>query len=170
MPKLKHVEGLRGSAPTHGHTLEKRRSPEFYAWDNMMQRCFNKKNPSYKNYGGRGITVAPALQDFFRFLEEVGPRPSPGLTLERKNNERGYEPGNLHWATRKKQQRNTRRCRMLTFNDKTQSLPEWAEEKGIERGTLASRLRYGWSLERALTPTLVKSGRPRLHPRQNGHP
>lgn len=89
---------------THGmaHT------PTWTAWKDMKARCFNPKLRNYKNYGGRGITVCSRwLQSFKNFLSDMGERPD-GLTLERKNNNGNYEPGNCKWANRSDQCKNTR--------------------------------------------------------------
>jgi hypothetical protein len=165
----KHVRGIQGSVAKHGHTTGRRRSPEFTAWFSMLQRCEDENHPSFHNYGGRGIKVHPTLKSFEAFLKEVGERPSPECTLDRKDNERGYEPGNIRWATRSVQQKNRRTNRKLTFKGETKALVEWAEEYKIEPGTLSSRLRYGWSVKDALTTPLTKSGRPRKRPRRFSH-
>lgn len=91
---------------THGKTG----SSEFHAWVNMMQRCYNLDHPNYLLYGGRGIKVcADWKQSFINFYRDMGDKPSPELTLERIDNERGYEPSNCKWATMKEQSNNTRR-------------------------------------------------------------
>jgi len=74
----------------------------------MHARCKNPKHKFYKNYGGRGITVCERWDDFANFLADVGERPSHDLTLDRKNNDLGYHPDNVRWATRSEQQRNKR--------------------------------------------------------------
>ena len=76
-------------------------------WQQMIQRCENPKDPSYKNYGGRGILVCERWNEFKRFLEDMGERPA-GLTLDRENNDGNYEPKNCRWATRKEQNQNKR--------------------------------------------------------------
>lgn len=88
--------------------------PEYGAWSAMVQRCTNPKTKYFQNYGGRGITVCAAWLGrggFVRFIEHVGRRPSDVHTIERIDNERGYEPGNVRWATRLEQMQNTRRSR-----------------------------------------------------------
>lgn len=83
---------------------------EYTAWKNMKQRCNNKNHPDYKDYGGRGIVVSKELENnFFLFLAEVGEAPSPEYSLEREDNMKGYELGNLCWATAKEQRNNQRR-------------------------------------------------------------
>ncbi len=78
----------------------------------MVRRCENPRHPQYRDYGGRGITVFPAWHDpavYVRYVEQVlGPRPAPGYTIDRIDNDRGYEPGNLRWATRSEQNANQR--------------------------------------------------------------
>lgn len=75
------------------------------------QRCYNPKNPKYEHYGGRGIKMCDKwLHDFAAFLADVGPAPK-GKTLDRKDVDGDYEPGNVRWATHLVQGRNTRRTR-----------------------------------------------------------
>ena len=86
-------------------------SSEYTSWAGMFQRCTNPKNQDYADYGGRGIQVWKAWKDFRNFLKDVGPKPSPKLSLDRINNEGNYEPGNVRWATQAQQVRNSRKRR-----------------------------------------------------------
>jgi len=120
-------------------------------WANMRARCNNPNHRKYKDYGGRGIRVCDRWSDFTLFAKDMGERPSDKHELDRKNRNGHYEPGNVQWATRKHQMRNTSRTRMLTLNGLTFCATEWAERLGVSKHTLASRLKLGWSDERVLT-------------------
>lgn len=88
---------------THGQT----NSPEYKAWIAMKSRCLNKNDQSYPLYGGRGIMVCDIWRkDFAAFLDHVGHRPFQEAQIDRIDNNRGYEPGNMRWTTRKENTRN----------------------------------------------------------------
>jgi len=75
----------------------------------MLQRCLNPKNKAFKNYGARGIAVCDRWRlSFDAFFADVGRRPGKACSLERIDNDRGYEPGNCRWATTAEQRRNSR--------------------------------------------------------------
>lgn len=128
----------------------------YKTWDNMKQRCFNKGNKGYSNYGGRGIGVCKRWMSFENFLEDMGKKPK-GMSIERRNNNRGYSLENCYWATQSEQSRNRRNTRKITFQGKTLCLADWADKIGINRASLWYRLyRYNWTIDRALT--LKKKG------------
>lgn len=94
---------------THGM----RRHYLYGRWAAMVSRCTNKNHSSYKRYGGRGVTVCSRWKDSFAaFLEDMGEPASPELTIERMDNNKGYEPGNCKWATRREQGQNTSHCKL----------------------------------------------------------
>lgn len=125
---------------THGHAG----TPEYETWQGMKNRCCNKNAPVYKNYGGRGITLCDKWQTFEGFLEDMGKRPN-GCTLERLDNNKGYEKSNCVWATIEQQARNTRQNKFITFNGETLCMTDWAKKTGIPYPTIQDRRRKGLS-------------------------
>lgn len=128
---------------------------EYSAWYNMLARCDNPKNPRYDSYGGRGITVHHDWRNFQRFLEDVGPKPTPKHSLDRwPNNDGNYEPGNVKWSTGREQQRNRGVNRILTVNGESMPIIEWAERMGVSAPVIGQRIDiHKWSVEDAvLTP------------------
>lgn len=84
--------------------------PLYGVYNNMLSRCYKTYNPAYGNYGGRGIKVCErwrGVDGFQNFVADMGKRPV-GLTLDRENNDGGYEPDNCRWVTRTEQSRNKR--------------------------------------------------------------
>jgi hypothetical protein len=97
----------------HGETSNGRRSAEYRAWCSMKTRCYNSSVESWDDYGRRGIQVCKRWRDSFEnFLADMGRRPSPRHSIERKDNDGNYEPGNCVWATRTVQARNTRSTKL----------------------------------------------------------
>lgn len=114
----------------------------------MFDRTGNPRNPSFRYYGGRGITVCNRWRSFENFLADMGQRPA-GKSIDRIDNDGNYEPGNCRWATRVEQMRNTRRSR---------SIAAAAEAAGVKIHTVETRLARGWNLARALS---IPSGQTR---------
>lgn len=85
-----------------------REHPLYSVWAAMLARCTNPNEPSYKNYGGRGIAVTPRWHHFKNFVADMGPKPHGKLTLERRNNDLGYSKKNCIWASRTEQALNRR--------------------------------------------------------------
>jgi hypothetical protein len=132
------------------------KSPEYSIYKSMKKRCMNPNDGSYDNYGGRGIRVCgrwlePDGRGFLNFLEDMRPRPSKTLSIERELVDGDYCPENCHWATKTEQGRNRRNNHLLTFNDKTQCIAAWAEELGYSPYLIHNRLRRGWSVAETLT-------------------
>jgi hypothetical protein len=99
---------------THGHTVGRKQSSEYQSWHAMIRRCEDPAIARYGRYGGRGITVCQRWRDsFVAFLADMGPKPGRGYSIERKDNDGNYEPGNCRWATPTEQSRNTSRSRNL---------------------------------------------------------
>lgn len=125
--------------------------PEYKIWEGIVQRCCNPNNNRYADYGGRGIRLFPAWRlSYALFIKDVGRR-FKGATIERIDNNQGYVPGNVRWATRREQQRNMRSNRWLEFGDEIRTVTEWANHLGVRPQTITTRLSRGWSVERTLT-------------------
>lgn len=105
---------------SHGMT----KTPTYNSWKRMVQRCTNKRNLGFKNYGGRNIDICEHWLTFENFFEDMGKRPK-GFTIERISNDRGYSKENCEWATIKTQLNNTRRQKwFFAYNENT---GEWVE-------------------------------------------
>lgn len=132
----------------HGETLTRLHK----IWESMIARCEYEKHPYFKDYGGRGITVCAEWHDYLVFRKwALTHGYSDTLTIDRINNEQGYNPENCKWSTMKEQQNNRRNNRRLTFNDVTKTITEWSEIVGINKTTIKERLNSGWTVESALT-------------------
>jgi hypothetical protein len=143
----------------HGHLKNRKTSKTYNIWRDMIQRCTNSNYKEYKYYGGRGLTVCERWRGengFINFLEDMGEPPGPEYQIDRINNNLGYYKENCRWTTAKQNSRNKRNNRFITLNDKTKCIAEWAEELIIYYRTILSRLRYGWSIEKALTTPVEK--------------
>lgn len=93
----------------HGASRFGRLSPEYISWRGILQRCADPNCKAWKYYGGRGIKVSRLWRhDFAAFLAHVGKRPSRKHSIDRINNDRGYFPGNVRWATAVQQANNRR--------------------------------------------------------------
>jgi len=120
---------------------------EYIAWKDILRRCIDSGHPSYENYGGRGITVCEEwVGNFHAFYEHVGAAPARH-SIDRIDNNKGYEPGNVRWATTKIQCNNRRNTVYITANGQTKSLAEWAEQLGVVYSKLFYRYQHGWTHE-----------------------
>jgi hypothetical protein len=143
----KKPEALAAAKRTHGMTD----TPEYRVWQHVITRCYNPNADKYEYYGGRGISVCARWRESFSaFLEDMGPRPSPKHQLDRKDNDGNYEKANCRWATRIEQANNKRSNHLLTLDGRTQSVASWGRELGISGRTIITRLRRGWTVDRAL--------------------
>ena len=146
-------EMLVGRITKHGQARERDRNPIYTCWAGMKARCFNSNELAYKNYGGRGITVCNEwlnFEPFYRWAISSGYK--HGLEIDRINNNGNYEPSNCRWVTDNENRLNTRRNRLITINNETKPVTIWSQESGITRGTIYSRIRYGWAESDLLKP------------------
>ena len=125
-------------------------SPEYRAWLNMRARCKNPNARGFADYGGRGIWVDKRWDSFERFFSDMGPRPSPEHTLERKDNNGPYAKTNCRWATRREQARNRRSSLRIKYDGREQIAAEWIRELGINGNVFYQRVHKGWDPLHAL--------------------
>lgn len=141
------------SITTHGATRGGRRLAEYGIWRSMLARCRNPNVAAFPRYGGRGVLVVSRWNSFENFIADMGFRQSNEYSLDRINNDGHYEPGNVRWATRREQARNTRKTIFLTVGGVTRSAAEWSELTGINQDTITSRIRRGEIGQLALLPS-----------------
>lgn len=144
-------ERNKGTEIKHGHARRGvKLSPTYKTWQSMMTRCYNSGVKSFKDYGGRGITVCNEWHHFENFLSSMGERPT-GTTLDRKNNAKGYSPSNCRWATKFEQARNTRANHIVDYDGHHMTQIEFSERINMKRQTVSWRLRHGWTPEQVAT-------------------
>lgn len=128
------------------HGLTKTRT--YNTWASMLQRCYNPKNKSFHNYGGRGIKVCDSWQNSFeQFYADVGERPTSLHSLDRIDNNGNYEPNNVKWSLPYEQANNTRRNHILEYQDKKLSMSQAARMIGISYSKLKKRIYKGRTLQ-----------------------
>ena len=117
-------------------------SVEYKAWAEAKQRCHNPSNEKFKWYGARGISVCDEWRnDFVAFYKHIGPRPA-GFELDRINNDAGYEPGNVRWASKTENVRNRRNTVKVLYKGSLVTLEEYAKAEGVSYSTAWSRAKY----------------------------
>lgn len=134
----------------HGHAKFMARSSEYNIWNAMRARCNNPNVKVFHRYGGRGISVCEAWNDFQTFITDVGARPSKAHSLDRIDNDGNYEPGNVRWALAEEQAANRSDNRWIEHEGRTLPLFLWAKETGVAASVIHKRLKRGWSFARSI--------------------
>ena len=125
----------------------------FVSWCSMKNRCLNPNSTGYKYWGGRGIKICDrwlGKNGFQNFLVDMGERPI-GKSLDRIDSGKGYYKENCRWANSEQQNNNSRKNHLLTYQNKTQTVAQWAKELNINNYIIYARIRRGWSIKMALT-------------------
>lgn len=136
----------------------------YRTWAGMIARCTKPTCAQFPDYGGRGILVCDRWLDFANFVADMGERPA-GLTIERIDNDAGYNPENCRWATQAEQCLNRRCTARVTVLGETLPVVVWAKRAGVPPDTMLARLRAGWEPEKAVslplgaTKSMASSGR-----------
>lgn len=160
-----NIKKIRSSNLTHGETfscgclrkeLFKNRitkhnmcsTPTYNTWRGMIERCKNPKNKRYKDYGDRNIEICKEWEVFENFYKDMGAKPS-GKSLDRIDNNKGYEPSNYKWSTPTEQQNNTRRNSYITYKGIAKTVAGWAVERIIEKSIGIYRLKKESKLQKA---------------------
>lgn len=139
---------------THGQSV--RETPEYRAWRHIVQRCCNPLHKQFKGYGGRGITVCDEWKNNFQsFFNYIGKRPSSKHSVDRINNNLGYEPNNVRWATTAEQNSNRRDNHVVEIDGVRYTLAEAIRLNGLRSNVVRQRLALGWTHERALSEPIV---------------
>lgn len=148
-----HKERAKEANITHGL----RKTKLYKKWLDIKKRCYNSKSQYYYCYGGRGIKVCDEwLKDFSNFYNWAvanGYDESSKVyqcTIDRIDVNGNYEPSNCRWVNQKVQNRNSRHCHYITYNNETHCLTEWAEITNISADKIRNRLKRNWSIEKAL--------------------
>lgn len=123
----------------------------YLTWQGMISRCHNQNNKNYHQYGGRGILVCDSWHKFENFYADMGDKPTKELSLERIENNSGYNKDNVKWGTKSEQHRNKRDNHFLKLDDELLTLSEWSRKTGLNAATISGRLRMGWDALKTLT-------------------
>lgn len=130
----------------------------YQTWKSMFYRVYNKEAHNYKHYGGKGLEICKEWHDFENFRDwALSNGYKDDLTIDRIDNDKGYNPENCRWILHKEQARNKSSNLYYTINGETKLLKDWAEEYGFKYLTIYSRvILKGISIETALNTPSVK--------------
>jgi hypothetical protein len=135
------------------------KTAEHKIWSGVKARCLAPDSWKYRHYGGRGIGIcAEWRDDFSAFLKDMGPRPSTRHSVERREVDGDYCPGNCYWGLPADQARNKRNTVLIECDGQALTAGNWAAKTGIPAYTIRNRIRSGWTIQRALGMTEYQTG------------
>lgn len=141
----------------HGHRSVNNTTGTYRSWQMMKNRCLNRKDVQWNDYGGRGIKVCKRWVKFENFLKDMGEKSSPEYQIDRINNDGNYYKSNCRWTTCKVNSRNKRNNYFINLKGKQITLAELAEQTGINRSTLKYRIdKLKWPIEKVITRPVRK--------------
>lgn len=143
-------ETIKEIATIHGNYL----LPEYDVWNGIRHRCYNKKHRGYPRYGGRGIGMCDEWKESFEaFYRDMGSRPSPEHSIDRRNNDMGYSKDNCHWATKLEQANNRSSNITYEYRGEVKSLKDWCRYLNLDYNIVRYRIgKYAWTFEEAIYP------------------
>lgn len=154
------LERARTNAIKHGWCYHIGSTSEYRCWQAIKARCGNPKSHAWDYYGGRGISVCEEWSNSFeRFILDMGKKPGPEYSIERKDNSGNYEPENCIWATRSQQASNKRSNRIIAINGEKNTATHWCRKFGIQPHNFFARISNGWSVQDALTKPVARKSR-----------
>lgn len=143
---------------THGHTVNRVKSPTYKSWDSMRARCTYPSNPAFAYYQKHGVTLCDRWRTgeggksgFECFLDDMGERPSMNHSIDRWPNPTGnYERSNCRWATKREQANNRVTNRRVEYRGEQYTIADLARATGVSRDKLHHRISMGWDIEEAV--------------------
>ncbi len=150
----KRVENTASLMRTHGEA-----GTRLYSiWTNIKTRCENPNSPNYESYGAKGIMLSEEWSKSYEAFRDwsVTNGYTDKLTIDRKDNARGYEPDNCRWVTNVEQSRNRDYAWHITIDGVTKHAKDWCEEFGVNYKTACSRKYRGWEDADCVTKTSRK--------------
>lgn len=144
-----------GLAPSHHLRFHRL----YNIWSLMKKRCINSTDKLFSYYGGRGIKICDEWKNDFKVFYDwaMASGYQENLTIDRIDVNGNYEPNNCRWITQKEQVRNIRSNHLITYNNETHCIAEWAELYSLPYRTFWKRLKKGWNFEKALlTPVKIQ--------------
>lgn len=135
----------------HGATVRGKMERLYRIWNGIKVRCYDKNDPAYPKYGGRGILMCNEWHyDYLKFKEwALNNGYSDELSIDRIDNDKGYYPENCRWADSVTQMNNRSFNHKVTYNGETHTLAEWERITGIKQEKIRHRLKSGLSIEQA---------------------
>lgn len=127
------------------------RSAQYKAWQKMKERCLNPNVERYPNYGGRGITVCKRwLESFENFYEDMGDKPTPQHSIDRKDVNGNYEKDNCRWVTNQEQHYNKTNTLYVRYKNENKSLSELCKKYHLNYKSTWRQYKKGFTFEQIL--------------------